>query len=162
MTLYELTNEYMELLSLAEDPEVDEQVLADTLEGLTGEIEEKADGYAKVISQINADVDALDKEIARLSEKKNAMKNSADRMKKALEMTMVSTGKTKFKTLLFSFNIQKNPASLKIDVDDIAVPAEFKIPQPDKVDKTAIKKALKDGAQFDWCHLEQTESLRIR
>ena len=90
MKLYELTNEYMELLSLAEDPEVDEQVLADTLEGLTGEIEEKADGYAKVISQINADVDALDKEIARLIEKKNAMKNSADRLRETMPSARAS------------------------------------------------------------------------
>ena len=162
MTLYSLTNEYIQLLNMAEDEDIDEQVLTDTMAGLDGEIEEKADGYAKVITQINADADALDKEIARLTAKRNAMRNSADRIKKTLELSMIITGKTKFKTTLFSFGIQKNPASLKLDVDDIAVPQEFKIPQPDKVDKTAIKKALKDGAQFDWCHLEQTESLRIR
>ena len=38
MTLHELTEEFQQLLALAEDPETDEQILADTMEGLEGEI----------------------------------------------------------------------------------------------------------------------------
>lgn len=34
---------------LLEDPEADEQVILDTMEGIDFEIEEKADGYAKII-----------------------------------------------------------------------------------------------------------------
>ena len=52
MTLYELTNDYAELLLMAEDPDTDPQAFADTLEGIEGAIEDKADGYAKVIRQI--------------------------------------------------------------------------------------------------------------
>ena len=46
-TLYELGNEYEQLLMIAEDPDVDPQVLADTMEALEGEIEKKADGCAR-------------------------------------------------------------------------------------------------------------------
>ena len=42
MTLYELTAEFQELLNMMEDPEVDDQVLADTLAAVAGEIEAKA------------------------------------------------------------------------------------------------------------------------
>jgi len=162
MTLYELTNDYMNLLTLAEDGELDPEMLKDTLEGLEGAIEDKADGYAKVIAQLNSDIAGLDGEIERLQNRKAAIKSNADNMKRTLQRCMIESGKTKFKTAFFSFGIQKNAPSLKVDVDLAAVPAAYRIPQPDKIDNAGIKKALKDGARFDWCHLEQTESLRIR
>ena len=38
-TLYELTGDYMTLLSMATDPEIDPQAITDTLEAIGGEIE---------------------------------------------------------------------------------------------------------------------------
>lgn len=160
-TLYSLTEEYQELMSMALDPDIDEEALADTLEGIEGEIECKADGYAKVMRNLEADASAIKAEIARLTERKKHIEANVDRMKRSLETAMRLTGKTKFKTSLFSFNIQKNPASLKIDNPD-RIPAEFLIPQDPKIDTAGIKKELKEGTVFDWCHLEQGESLRIK
>ena len=160
-TLYQLSEEYQELLSMALDPDIDEEALADTLEGIEGEIEDKAEGYAKVMRNLEADASAIKAEIARLTERKKHIEANVDRMKRSLEAAMRLTGKTKFKTSLFSFNIAKNPASLKIDMPD-RVPDEFLIPQEPKVDSAAIKKELKEGVVYDWCHLEQSESLRIR
>ena len=160
-TLYELTEAYQELLSMALDPDTDPEALADTMEAIDGEIEVKADGYAKVMRNLEADASAIKAEIARLTERKKHIEANVDRMKRSLETAMRLTGKTKFKTSLFSFNIQKNPASLKIDNPD-KVPAEFLIPQDPKIDTVGIKKELKEGIVYDWCHLEQSESLRIR
>jgi hypothetical protein len=160
-SLYNLTEQFQELLSMALDPDVDEQALADTMEAIEGEIEVKADGYAKVMKTLDADVSAIKAEIARLTERKKHIEANVDRMKRSLETAMRLTGKTKFKTSLFSFNIAKNPASLKIDNPD-RIPAEFLIPQDPEINTTAIKKELKEGAVFDWCHLEQGESLRIK
>ena len=160
-SLYDLTEQFQELLSMALDPDVDEQALADTMEGIECEIEEKADGYAKVIKSLEADVEALKVEEARLAGRRKNISANIDRMKRALESSMRATGKTKFKTTLFSFGIQKNPPALKIDMPD-RVPEEFLIPQEPKIDSVAIKKELKEGVVYDWCHLEQSESLRIR
>ena len=160
-SLYELTEQFQELLSMALDPDVDEQALADTMEGIECEIKEKADGYAKVIKSLEADVEALETEEGRLAKRRKNISANIGRMKKALESSMRATGKTKFKTTLFSFGIQKNPPSLKIDMPD-RVPDEFLIPQEPKIDSAAIKKELKEGVVYDWCHLEQSESLRIR
>lgn len=44
MTLYELTGEFLELFQLMEDPEMDEEALRDTLEGMEGEFDAKIDG----------------------------------------------------------------------------------------------------------------------
>ena len=160
-TLYELSEQYQELLSMALDPDVDPEALADTMEGLEGEIEAKADGYAKVMKELRAVADARKTEAKRLTDGAKSIEANIDRMKSALEAAMRATGKTKFRTTLFSYGIQKNPPALKIDRPE-DVPAEFLIPQEPKVDSAAIKKELKEGTVFDWCHMEQSEGLRIR
>ena len=162
--IFELTEQWQVLREMASDPDVDPQIWADTMEGLEGELEYKADGYAKVMADMDAEADGLDKQIKRLQERKKTLETHKDALKKNLEMMMRATGKTKFKTELFSFGIQKNPASLKIN-DGITyndVPAEYlKFIDPD-IDKAKVKEAIKNGQEFDWCHMEQTEGLRIR
>jgi len=149
-TLYELTGQYQQLLEMIQNDEFDEWTLKDTLEGLDGEIEIKADGYAKVIKELEGNVDTLKNEIDRLSRKKSSYENNIKIMKESLENTMKITGKTKFKTELFSFNIQNNPPRLVIDKD---VPEQFLIPQPPRVDNARIKDLLKQQ-ELDFAHLE--------
>ncbi|MBE5996576.1 MAG: siphovirus Gp157 family protein [Lachnospiraceae bacterium] len=164
MKLYEITDQYLQLLELAEDPEVDPEVLADTMEALDGDFEEKADGYAKVIAQINADADAIKKETDRLTARRKALENSAKRIKDTLQMAMIACDKRKFKTTLFSFGIQKNPASVVMETDNVfEIPAEYLVMQDPTIDKNAIKDALKNGVDLTGiAHFEQGESLRIR
>ncbi len=163
-TLYELTDDYLNLLEMAEDPDTDPEAFADTLEGIEGAIEDKADGYAKVIRTLEGDAAACDAESKRLRNKKQAIENNIKRMKQALQYAMEATGKTKFKTPLFSFGIQKNPAAVVMDEGYIEnIPERFLIPQDPVIDKKAIKEALKAGEDLEGiAHLEQTESLRIR
>ena len=160
-TLYELTNEYMMLLDMAEDPDIDEQALIDTMEGIEGEIEIKADGYARVMKQLEATSANLEFEEKRLMNRRKTIDRNIKRMKQALQDAMVATGKPKFKTDLFSFTIRKNPASVVID-RETCIPPEFLIPQDPKIDKKAIKAAIDRGDDITFAHLEQGESLIIR
>lgn len=162
MTLYELNDQFRALLELAEDPETDPEVLADTMEGLEGEFEDKADGYATVIASIKGDAAMLKEEIDRLTNRKRTMENNVKRMLQALENSMRLLGMQKFKTTRFSYNIQKNPASVVLDVDPSVLPADYLIPQEPKIDKARIKEDLKAGIDIGVAHLEQTEGLRIR
>lgn len=66
-SIYELTGEYLELMNMLEDEEVDEQTIIDTLEALDGEIENKADNYAKIIRSLESDIDGISKENNRLA-----------------------------------------------------------------------------------------------
>ena len=163
-TLYELTSDYTELLTLAEDPDIDEQAFLDTLESIEGELEDKADNYAKVIRSLEADAAACDAEAKRLRAKKQTIENNVKRMKGALQYAMQTTGKVKFKTPLFSFGIRKNPASVVIDTANVRdFPDEYIIESEPILDKKALKDALKAGEDLTGlCHLEQTESLQIR
>lgn len=159
-TLYELTGQYKQLLDMAETEELDKQLIADTLEALEGEIETKADGYAKIIRELEGKAELLKSEIDRLSNRKTAIENNIKSMKEALQNAMYITGKVKFKTNLFNFSIQKNPPKLVIDKLE-EIPEEFLIPQPPKVDNTKLKEVLKEK-ELPFAHLEQSESLRIR
>ena len=164
MTLYELSNDYMTLLEMAEDPDIDEQAFMNTLEGIEGALEDKADGYAKVIRNLEADAAACDAESKRLRNKKQTIENNIKRMKSALQFAMRMTGKTKFKTALFTFGIRKNPPSVVIDAANVRdFPEQYIIESEPILDKWALKDALKAGEDMTGlCHLEQSESLSIR
>lgn len=116
--LYELAEEYNELLEMMEDDSVDMEVLRDTLEGVEGEIEIKAENLAKIIKELDGTATMIETEINRLKAKKDAVSNNAKSAKKYLESVMIATGKKKFKTDLFGFSIQKNPPSLVIDQEE--------------------------------------------
>lgn len=164
-TLYELTGQMQALLALMEDPDVDPQIIEDSLEAISGEIEAKADGYAKVRLELLAQRDALKAEIDRLTARVRTIDRNVERMMFSLMLGLLAANKPKFKTQLFSFNIQKNPPKVIIDDPDL-IPAYFKIPQEPKIDTAAIKDLLKSGDEnheLDGAaHLEQGESLRIR
>lgn len=164
-TLYELTGQMQALLALMEDPDTDPQIIEDSLEAVSGEIEVKADGYARVRAELMFTSAALKAEIDRLTARKRAIDNNIDRMMESLKNGLIAAGKPKFKTDLFSFSVQKNPPKVVID-DPSRIPKAYLIPQDPKIDTAAIKNALKDADEAPlWegiARLEQGESLRIR
>lgn len=160
-TLYELTAEYNEVLEMMDNPDIDVQCVLDTLEGIEGEIEIKAENYAKIIKEAEGKTAMLDGEISRLTERKNAIKSRIAGMKQSLMLAMKAVNKEKFKTDLFSFSIQKNPPSVILDKPE-SVPEKYLTPQSPTVNKKEILAAIKDGADFDFAHIEQSEGVRIR
>ena len=164
MRLYDLTEQFKILQDMAYDPEVDEQTLSDTMEALMGEIEEKADGYARIIVGMKADIEALRDEETRLSARRKSLENRQKYLKDTLEANMREIGKTKFKTALFSFNIQKNGGLEPLVIDGLIedIPGKYLVPQPPVPNNDAIRKLLAEK-QVKWAHLEpRGESLRIR
>ena len=164
MTLYDLTAEYQALLQMAEDPDTDPEVLTDTMEALEGEIEDKADGYAIVMKELEASEQKIKNEVDRLNARRLSISNNIRCMKLRLQTSMIETGKTKFKTDLFSFGIQKNPPAVVIDEQYIEnIPEKYLVQQDPVIDKKKIKEDLKAGVDLEGiAHLAQTESLRIR
>lgn len=159
-TLYELKSEYIQLREMAGDPDISPEALRDTMEAINGELEDKADGYARVIRELEVEEAGLDTEIKRLQARKSAVSGNKGRIKDALESAMRETGKLKFKTALFSFGIQKNPPSVAILSENI--PLDYLVVPDPQPDKKRILAELKAGATFDWAELRQTEALRIR
>lgn len=157
MNLYELSVAFQEVQNMELDPEV----MKDTLDSIEDAIENKAENIAKLVRNLESDVSAYKEEEDRLKTKRQATENKVKWLKTYLEDNMKLTGKTKFKSGMFNFSIQKNPASVNI-TDERIIPDEFLIQQPPKVDKTSLKEALKSGIEVPGAELKQTEGLRIR
>jgi len=80
MKLYEITNDMRELSNLAESGELTHEDIADTMEGLNLEFEDKARNVLKVRAQMLSNVAGLDVEIDRLTKLKKSQTNSVDQL----------------------------------------------------------------------------------
>lgn len=160
MKLYELTQNYINLQDLLEDETISQDLIEKAMKEVSEDIEEKAENYAMIMKNFEAQAEALDKEEKRLAARKNSLRNRNKILKDNLENSMKAIGKTKFKTKLFSFNIAKNPPSLDI-VDEESIPDKYIVYTKSTAKKTMIED-LKQGVIIKGVKLKQTESLRIR
>lgn len=158
-TLRELTAEFEAVLALALEDD-DGEELAGRLAEIDMAIEDKADNYAVIIADLNAQEAKLKTEIDRLTKRRQTLRNNADRMKQSLQQAMETVGKEKMNTDYYSYTIQKNPPKLVLDDEEI-VPEDYFVTKRE-LDKALLKDALKAGQEVRGAHLEQTESLRIR
>jgi len=164
-TLYDITERYQAVLAMMEEDGEDE-CLKDTLDSIEGEFEEKADNIVAIIKSlelqkgsINGQRQVFEKEVKTLKDKEDSIDNKISWLKKYLCDGMIALDKPKFKTKKFSFWTKKTPGSVVIDG---VVPMEFlKVPEP-QPDKTAIKKAIDSGEQFEWAHLESHDIAQFR
>lgn len=157
-TLYELTEKYKGLLEVAD--QVDQEAFESTLESLDDAIEDKAESYAIIDKELEAQEDKFAKEIKRLQERKKAISNNRKRLKEDLLNGMKTTGKEKFQTDLFSFWVQNNPPRLKV-VDETKIPKKYYVEQQPKLDTVSLRKDAR-SEDIPGVELEQTESVRFR
>lgn len=155
-TLYELTELYTNLLDL----DLEDEQVQEALGEIDEKIEVKADNIAKLIRGLEGQKDICKSEEERIYARRKSIENRIKNLKEYLKATMIATDKRKFKTDLFSFNIQKNRASLKI-LDEEKVPEEY-VEYDRKVLKDKLKKAIAEGLEVDYAELVQTESLRVK
>lgn len=155
-TLYELTELYTNLMDL----DLEDEQVQEALEDIDEKIEVKADNIAKLIRGLEGQKDICKAEEERIYKRRKSIENRIENLKEYLKATMIATDKRKFKTDLFSFNIQKNRASIKI-LDEEKVPEEY-VEYDRKVLKDKLKKAIAEGLEVDYAEMIQSESIRIR
>lgn len=164
MTLYELTTEYEALLAeyeAAED-EARRDELLEMFDALQDDIGDKGEAYARVLRNLSAQRDAYKAEADRLTRKAKASEKAMDGLKAQLLSAMQRVGATKLETSIGKWSVRTNPWSVEVlDVD--AVPAEYHVPQPDKIDKRAILAAFKEtGEIVGGVMMNQTTGIQFR
>ena len=165
MRLYELTADLITLQELLEES-VDDQLLTDTLEAVQGEYDVKMESYAKVIKNLEADIDALKAEAKRLTDKRTVLENNVKRLKKAMFDSMKATGKTKAGGQLFTVAIQKNGGKVPVimaDDADLSILPDQLVKVVESPDLEAIRVLLEAGKVVEGFTLgERGESIRIK
>lgn len=160
LTMNDMAQEWDEVFKKLLDPEADETAVFDTLEMIEADMDIKADHYARFIGDLAGDAATIDAEIKRLQERKKFILNRRDRLKATLYASMKSTGRTSFKTALYSFAIQGNGGSRPVKLLD-EVPERWR--KPGEPDMGKIREALENGQSLPFAVLgDRGESLRIR
>ena len=157
-SLYELTQDALALQEMFEDGAIDEQVLADTLESMG--LNEKIENICKVIRNLDAKATAFKEEKARMAKRQSECENGVKRLKTSLLDCLNTINKAKIDAGLFTVTKSKS-TSVKI-VNDSEIEELYLEPQPPKINKTEIGKALKNGLTVKGAELVESEHIRIR
>jgi hypothetical protein len=158
--LYELTEQYNNLLELVENPDVPQELLEQSLNQINEELDVKLENIAKVIKSMEVDAKGLKEEERRLSNRRKSLENKMKSLKEYVENSMRATSVKKVKGKVFTLCIQKNAPSVEIREEE-SIPQEYFILEK-KLVKKDILAALKEGKEVPGAAIKQTESLRIR
>lgn len=158
--LYDMTDKLTSLQRLAESGNADPQAIADTMEMVEGDFDDKAVGYVKVYKSIDADVKEIDAEIKRLQKRRSSFKNNANTIKQRLVQAMVETGHEHIKTPLFTI-YTIHTQSVVAPEDPNQLPSEF-IKTAVTANNTKLKKALQSGRDVPNVRLVENVSLGVR
>ena len=106
---------------------------------------EKVAGYVAMIRRLELSAEAYDAEVKRLTANRNAMRNTAQRLKDRLCEAMCRRGEDEHETPLGRVRVQRastRPVVVLVEVD--ALPERFRRISV-SADKRALTDALKDG-----------------
>ena len=158
-SLYELTGQFLTIYQM----DIDDETKTDTLEAIDWQeqFEQKAEGYAHVIKNLEADVAMYKAEEESFKAKKQAAQKKLDYVKNNIMTAMNVTGQTEVKSGALTIKIAKNPESVKVNEDDL--PKKYFTKKVALApDKKTLKELLKAGKKIKGAELVRTEKLVIK
>lgn len=162
--LYEIAAEYRQAAEKLSDLDIDEQTIADTLEGMGGALEVKATNVAFFARNLESLAASIKDAEAQMAARRKALENRAARMREYLLTCMQLAGVQKIEGPYFKLAQRENPPSVVIDEPGL-IPTEFMRqpePPPPSPDKTAIKAAIQAGKEVPGAHLQRGIRLEIK
>lgn len=161
-SLYQLATEFESVADTLGDMDLPPEVIDDTLESLSGELEVKSMNVARFFLNLESTVDGMKKAEALMSHRRKMAQNRIERMKHYLLENMQRAGIAAIDGPEFSLKVVKNPPAVIVDNENQLASRFVKVVTTHKVDKTAIKTALKAGEVVDGAHLMQGTRLAIK
>lgn len=157
-TLYELNDMYRNIQFLIESGDYTEEELKFALDSVNGEISEKLEGYAMVVKNLESDIAGLKAEEKRLADRRKSLEEGVNRMKEAMQDTLLLTGEKRVKTSKFTISLRKS-TSVEVENEDL-IPHEF-VKITKTISKSELAKRLKE-TEVPGAKLVEKESLQIR
>ena len=146
LTLYNITNKFVELMDKAQDGELTEEEYNQLGEELAIELQKKGSNIIGYTKNVELTINAMKEEEKRISDSRKVLENKLERFKGYVKDNMERLGITKMETSLGPLSIAKNPMSIEIENEE-EVPSEYLIVTT-KVDKTKIKNHFKETGEL--------------
>lgn len=162
--LYELAREYRDAAETLADLDLDAQTLADTLEGMSGELEVKAQNVIMFTRNLESTAAAIKEAEAQMAARRKALENRAARLRRYVLENMQFAGVQKIECPWFTLSVRDNPAAVEIFEPGL-IPAEYMTqpaPPPPAPNKTAIKAAINAGTEVPGAKLTNGTRLEIK
>ena len=162
-SLFLIGAEYRDAAERLADLQLDEATVADTLEGLSGELEVKAQAVGHMIRRLEADAAAIKQWVQTASDRAKAVQARADSLHAYLSNTLAACGIQRVEGHGIAISWRKSTAVV-IDEPGL-IPAQFMRqpePPPPAPDKRSIGDAIKAGAEVPGAHIETRSNLQIK
>jgi hypothetical protein len=128
---------------LADFPDIDEDTLRDTLEGLT-DLQEMLVAVLKAAHEDECRIEVIEKQIGKLKERADRFQARSDKARATVARIMEEAGIKKLSAPELTASLRRVPPKVVV-VDEAQIPADYMILPPPKPDRTLIKRALDDG-----------------
>lgn len=148
LTLYNITNKFVDLMNKAEEGELTEKEYNEIGEEIALELQKKSASIIGYIRNTELLIEAMKTEEKRISDTRKTGEAKLEKFKQYVLENMERLGLKEIPTELGSLKINKNPMSVEIENED-EIPSEFKQEVvTTKIDKTAIKNHFKTTGEI--------------
>lgn len=161
--LFALTQDYRAAALKLADLDLPPEVVSDTLESLSGEVEAKAQNVAHMVRAFEADAAACKEWAKAAADRAKAIENRAASLRDYLANCMHACEITKIEGPGITLSFRKSSAVV-VDEPDL-IPAQFMRqaePPPPAPDKKAIGDAIKAGQDVPGARIETRDNLQIK
>lgn len=161
--LYVLAAEYRSAAEKLADLDLDQQTVADTLESMSGDIEEKAQNVALMVRSLESSASAVKQWAKDASDRAKQIEARAESLRAYLAANLQRCGITKVSGPGIELSFRKSTA---VVIDEPAlIPADFMRqpePPPPAPDKKAIADAIKASQDVPGAHVETRQNLQVK
>ena len=160
-SLYELSQEYLNALESIEiDEDTGEILNTYQLDEIEAAFDEKAEAVALYIKDLQAFHASLAQEIFRQMQRKYSTEARIKSLKEYLGRCLSDAGKDKLETAKTRISFRKSTAVV-ID-NEAVIPRDYFIEDiKTKINRTAIREAIKDGKTVQGAHIEDKKNIQI-
>jgi hypothetical protein len=164
LTLYQLTDQLLQAQNALADSDFDEATIADTLEGLQGEVVQKMEGCIAISRNLESLAAQIKAAEEKMAERRKTLENRVEWLHGYVKGAMEASGITKIECPYFRATIRQNPAKVVIDALQEIPKGYLRYPEapPPAPDKKAIADALNGGFVVAGAHLEYGKRLEVK
>ncbi|MCX7166599.1 MAG: siphovirus Gp157 family protein [Rhodocyclales bacterium] len=162
MPLYRIADDYVAVARQLADLDLPDEVIADTLEGASGDLESKSWNVAALIQQFDGDVSLIKDAEQRMASRRRTLERRVDWLRGYLLVQLLRVGIHEIDSPEFVIRVRDNPPKVILD-DETLVPCTYRREEIVlSIRKDEIRKTLLDGQAVPGAHLEREKRLVIK